>query len=58
MLGRLINTCHVYTVHMSPAFNGSSVLQHFKRSNVIEIRDEIMFDFYPGLPHIWIVLSS
>ena len=50
--GKLINTGHVYTAHMSPALNGSSVLQHFERSNAIEIRNGIMFDFYPGLPNI------
>ena len=37
---------------MSPALNGSSALQHFKRSNAIEIRNGIMFDFYPGC-HIY-----
>ena len=35
---------------MSPALNGSSALQRFERSNAIEIRNGIMFDFYPGLP--------
>ena len=50
--GKLINTGYVYTAHMSPALNGSSALQHFERSNAIEIRNGIMFDFYPGLPHI------
>ena len=39
---------------MSPALNGSSALQRFERSNAIEIRNGIMFDFYPGLPHIYI----
>ena len=52
MLGKLINTCHVYTVRMSPALNISSALQLFERSNAIEIRNGIMFDFYPGLPHM------
>ena len=52
MLGKLINTCHIYTVRMSPALNGSSALQHFKCSNVSEIRNGIMFDFYPGWPHL------
>ena len=51
-LGKLINTCHVYTASMSPALNRSSALQHFERSNAIEIRNGIMFDFYPGLPHV------
>ena len=52
MLGKLINTYHVYTVHMSFALNGSSALERFKHGNVIEIRNRIMFNFYPGLPHI------
>ena len=37
---------------MSPALNGSSALQRFEHSNAIEIRNGIMFDFYPGLPHL------
>jgi len=37
---------------MRPALNGSSALQRFERSNASEIRNGIMFDFYPGLPHI------
>ena len=37
---------------MSPPLNGSSALQRFERSNAIEIRNGIMFDFYPGLPHM------
>ena len=37
---------------MSPALNGSSALQHFERSNAIEIRNGIMFNFYPGLPYM------
>ena len=36
---------------MSSALNGRSVLQHFKHSNAVEVRNGIMFDFYPGLPH-------
>ena len=35
--------------------NGSSALQHFERCNALEIRNRIMFDFYPGLPHIQVV---
>ena len=54
MLGKLMNTYHVYTVRMSSALNGSSVLERFERGNGIEIRNGIMFDFYPGLPHIYI----
>ena len=52
MLGKLINTYHVYTARMSFALNGSSALERFEHGNVIEIRNRIMFDFYPGLPHI------
>ena len=40
---------------MSPALNGSSVLQRFEHSNAIKIRNGIMFDFYPGLPHMWYI---
>ena len=37
---------------MSPTLNGSSTIRRFKRSDVIEIRDGITFDFYMGLPHM------
>ena len=37
---------------MSPARNGSTALQRFERGNALEIRNGIMFDFYPGLPHM------
>ena len=36
---------------MSPALNGSSAIRRFEHSDAIEIRDGIIFDFYPGLPH-------
>ena len=49
MLGKLMNTFHIYTAHMRPALSGSSALERFERSNVIEIRNGIMIDFYPGL---------
>ena len=39
-------------MRMSPALNGSSALEHYEHGNAIEIRKRIMFDFYPGLPHI------
>ena len=52
MLGKLINTYHVYTARLNPALNGSSTQERFERSNAIEIHNGIMFDFYPGLPHI------
>ena len=55
MLGKLMNTYHVYTACISPAFNGSSVLERFEHSNAINIRNRIMFDFYLGLPHMHLV---
>ena len=45
-------------VHKRPALNEISVLQHFERNNVIEIRIRIMFDFYPGLPHTHLKLDN
>ena len=56
-LGKLMNTYHVYIVHMNPALSGSSALEHFERSNVIEICNRIMFDFYVGLPHMLVFIS-
>ena len=52
MLYRLIRYSYIYEVHMSPALNRSSAMQHFKGSNAIEICDGITFDFYTGLPHM------
>ena len=40
---------------MSPTLNGNTALQRFERSNAVEIRDG-MFDFYPGLPYVIIVV--
>ena len=37
---------------MNPTLNGSSTLERFEHSNVSEIRNGIMLDFYPGLPHM------
>ena len=41
---------------MNPARNGSTALQRFERGNAFTIRSGIMFDFYPGLPHIYIYI--
>ena len=38
---------------MNPALNRSTALQRFKRGNVVKIHNGLMFDLYPGLPHIW-----
>jgi len=43
---------------MSPTFNRSSALERFKRSYAIEIRNGIMFNFYPGLPHVLLSLYA
>ena len=42
----------VYTLASERALNISTTLQCFEHSNTVEIRNGIMFDFYPGLPHI------
>ena len=52
------STWHVYTARMSPVHNGSSVLQRFERGNVFAISNRIMFDFYLGLPHLWIMTTN
>ena len=38
---------------MSPTLNRSTALQHFECGNAIEMRNGLMFDFYPGLPHVF-----
>ena len=39
---------------MSPALTESSAIRRFERSDVIEIRNRIIFNFYTGLPHMYI----
>ena len=39
---------------MSPALSRSLALQHVKLSDALEIREGIIFDFYPGLPHMYV----
>ena len=39
---------------MSPALNGSSAIWRFEGSDAIEIHAGITFDFYTGLPHIFL----
>ena len=43
---------------MSPTLNGSTVLQRFERGNAVEIRNGIMFDFYLGLPHMYVSMCD
>ena len=40
---------------MTPTHIGTTVVQCFECSNVIETRNGIMFNFYPGLPYIKIL---
>ena len=37
---------------MSPTLSRSSALQRVKLCDALEIRNRIIFDFYPGLPHM------
>ena len=57
VLCKLMNTWHIYPVHMGPTPNRSSALQRFECVNALEIRNGIMFNFYPGLPHIYTIRS-
>ena len=43
---------NIYEACMSTALNGSSVIWRFEGSDAIEIRNEITFNFYTGLPHV------
>ena len=52
LLCKHMNIWYVYKVRMSPAPSGSLALQHVKLGDALEIRDAIIFDFCPGLPHI------
>ena len=48
-LCKCMNIWCVYQVHMSPTPSGSLALQHVKLSDALQIRDRIVFDFYPLL---------
>ena len=37
---------------MSPALKRITALQHFECGNAVEIHNGIIFNFYPGLPHV------
>ena len=43
---------HLHSVYEPHPYNRSSMLQHFKCSHMIEIHNRILFNFYPGLPHM------
>ena len=48
---RLIRESCIFAACKSPTFNRSFALQRFECSIEVELRNRIMFDFYPGLPH-------
>ena len=43
---------------MSPTVDGSIALQCFERGNTVEIRNGIMFDFYPELHHMYMFMKT
>ena len=47
-----VDSCRIYTAHLSPALNRSSEIQRFERSDAIEICNGIISDFYTKLPHM------
>ena len=54
--GAHMHLVHLYVntyTRMSSALNRRSALEWFECGNAIEIRNGIMFDFYPGLPHMY-----
>ena len=48
----------IYIAHMSPTLIGSSTLQRVKLCDALKIRVGIIFDFYPGLPHIYYLVGE
>ena len=55
-LRRHIRYSCIYIVRMSPTLSGSSVLQRVKLGDALEICNGIIFDFYSGLPHVFLLL--
>ena len=52
MLHRLTRHLCIFTARMSPTLNGSFALQRFRHNNEVKLHNEIMFNFYQGLPHM------
>ena len=50
-----IRYSRIYIVRMSPAPSRNSALQRIKLGDALEIHDGIIFGFYSGLPHIYVV---
>ena len=53
--GRTRYSC-VYIARMSSTLSGSLALQRVKLGDALEIRNGIIFDFYSGLPHLYIYI--
>ena len=41
---------------MSPALSRGLALWHVKLGDALELPDGIIFDFYPGLPHMYSIM--
>ena len=62
-LVKIHNHSHISTIpwrsnNAEARLNESSTIQHFEYSNAIEIFNGIIFDFYTGLPQIFMHLWS
>ena len=55
---RYIDLSYIFAASMSPALNRSFALQRFKRGNMVKLHNEIRFDFYPELPHIYVTVLT
>ena len=53
-----VHLSSIYKAHMSPTLNGSSVVRRFLCSDTIKICNGITFDFYTGLPHLYLLLGA
>ena len=42
----------------SPVLNGSSEIQCFECADAIKICNRIMFIFYPGMPHMYMLAKQ
>ena len=54
---RFIRYSCIYEACMNSTLNGNLAEWRFQHSNGTEIRDRINFDFYTGLPHVYMKLA-
>ena len=47
----LVDLLDIHEAHMSPALNRSSL----QTQRCLKIREGIIFDFYTGLPHMYVI---